>query len=113
VHSLVLIHEVFQVTPHVTHATYGCIASAPTRSQASRAARRRRIFELADVVGGEDLDEMIEDVETLASWRSAHESPLMTATTGLRSRLKTSGCSNVTVTQRWKREMTVRDKLLH
>jgi putative GTP pyrophosphokinase len=57
------------------------------------------------------VERIFEALDVLETWRAAHARPLQAATMGLRSRVATTGCSQIEVSQRLKRIPTIMDKL--
>ena len=57
------------------------------------------------------LEDLSHALDVLEAWRAAHARPLSTAATGLRSRVSSSGCTQLEVSQRLKRIPTIIDKL--
>lgn len=79
-----------------------------TKSRVNRAGSViRRWIRDGGVVATPELDAAI---DVLVSWRASHQYPLTKATMGLRSMVKSEGCS-VEVSQRLKRIPTIMDKL--
>jgi putative GTP pyrophosphokinase len=84
----------------------------PSKTKANKAGDELRNFSPSIAVfDQEDLERYLEAFDVLAAWRSAHQYPLVKATVGLRSMVKTVRCSKVEVSQRLKRTRTILDKL--
>lgn len=79
----------------------------PTKSQVNRAGRTIRAAMRGDAVEG---DQFLEAYRVLLAFRAAHQYPLVKATMGLRSMVRTEGC-RVEVSQRLKRAPTILDKI--
>jgi putative GTP pyrophosphokinase len=63
-------------------------------------------------INDQDLDRAVDALDVLVAWRSAHAVPLAAATMGLRSRVTTAKCVDVSrVSQRLKRIPTILNKL--
>jgi putative GTP pyrophosphokinase len=80
-----------------------------TPSQVKKAGRTLRRGLRGDDV---DLMAFFHAHDLLLAYRASHQRPLTTANMGLRSVVKTVGCSAVEVSQRLKRVPTILDKLL-
>lgn len=83
-------------------------ASALSKSRVNRAGDSLRRF--SELIHEGKHDELSEALDVLVKWRTSHNTPLRTATMGLRSRVKTEKCE-VEVSQRLKRIPTIIDKL--
>lgn len=79
----------------------------PTKSQVNKAGKVLRLAARGEPVDRAALDRA---VDVLLAWRAGHQLPLITASMGLRSRVRTAGCE-VRVSQRLKRVPTMIDKL--
>lgn len=79
----------------------------PTKSQINKAGKILRREARGEPVVVADVDKAI---GILLAWRAGHQLPLITASMGLRSRVKTAGCE-LRVSQRLKRVPTIVDKL--
>lgn len=80
-----------------------------SKSQVKNAGRRlRRVLTGEEVASHDDL---VRALTILRAYRADHQRPLVTATMGLRSMVRTSGCADPQVSQRLKRLNTIIDKL--
>lgn len=83
-------------------------ATALSKSRVNRAGDSLRRF--GELIRDGKHDELSDALDVLVKWRTSHNTPLRTATMGLRSRVKTEKCE-VEVSQRLKRIPTIIDKL--
>jgi putative GTP pyrophosphokinase len=83
-------------------------SECPSRTQVNRAGDVLRAWQLGENLEQEPYERAY---DVLLAFRAAHQYPLMKATVGLRSMVRTEDCK-VEVTQRLKRIPTILDKLV-
>lgn len=81
--------------------------AAPTSSQVKKAGKTLRAWTRGEL---RDEQAAYAALDVLIAFRAAHRLPLVAATMGLRSRVKTAGCE-LEISQRLKRIPTILDKL--
>lgn len=88
-------------------------ATPPSTTQVNKAGEALRSFFFNDRENrdADALERVSAALDVLTVWRTAHASPLQSATMGLRSRVSTANCSQLEVSQRLKRIPTILNKL--
>ena len=80
-----------------------------SKNQVNKAGKIIRRFLRGDL---DDVEQFQQAFEKLYAYRAAHQRPLTKANMGLRSMVRTAGCTDVEVTQRLKRITTIMNKLI-